>query len=121
MVQDWAYRIGTRLGRELTEEEAAEVDLWEQGRELQHLVNLPGWDVALKMLASYAQHANDDLLSLAPGNPAVPQAHAAAAALRDLYVKFIQDVQNAINQDTPAVMQAAVRSGGAYEIPVSSL
>lgn len=118
MAKDWAYRVGTRLGRELTEEEAAEIDLWEQGRELSHLVNLPGWGVALKMLASYAQHANDDLLSLEPGHPAVPQSHAAAAALRDLYLKFIQDVDAAIRQQTPAVMQSAIHQGS-YEIPPS--
>lgn len=106
---DLIYRVETLNGAPLTEEETAEIQGWELGSALSQLVESPGWPVALKMLSDYANKAMDDLLRLAPGDPAVPQAHAAASALRGLYTNFIHDVDAAV-QNTGKAPQALSRA-----------
>lgn len=94
---------------ELSEEQKNEIRLYTYGRELAHLVDLPGWQVALEMLAGYANKATEDLIHLAPGDARVPNTHAAASALTDLYRKFIQDVATAVESasNTPDLVKVA--------------
>lgn len=96
------YKVNSLTGKEMSEEEANEIRMYMVGRELAHIVDLPGWQVALEMLAGYANKASEDLIRMAPGDPRVPNTHAAASALADLYRKFIQDVANAVEMSDKA-------------------
>lgn len=94
---------------ELSEEQKQEIRLYTFGRELAHMVDLPGWQVALEMLADYANNASATLISLAPGDARVPNAHAAASALTSLYKNFIRDVATAVESasKTPDLVRLA--------------
>jgi len=98
-----------RAGIELTDEERYEIDLYNRGRDLAHLVPSPGWDTALAMLQSYPANAVRDLMGLAPGDPAVETAHAAASGAAQVVAHFIQDVQNAV--DASRQMPDALKKG----------
>lgn len=95
----------------MTEEQADEIRKYLAGKELEHLVDLPGWQVALEMLASYPNQASAALMSMAPGDPRVPNTHAAVSVLTDLYNKFIRDVANAVEaaKTTPVLVSQAFK------------
>lgn len=107
------YQLGAQLGASLTEDQQYEVEQWQNGRELAHLSTQAGWPIIVNMLQSYADKATQDLLRMAPGDPVVPQAHAAAAALTAVCTTFLYDVQQAIHcgQEIPDVVRS-IRTAG---------
>lgn len=115
------YKLGAQLGESLTEEDQYDIEQYANGRELAHLATQAGWPIVLNMLKSYAEKATADLLRLAPGDPVVPQAHAAAAALNSVHATFIYDVDQAIqfSQTIPDVVRKAF--GNSSGIPPEAL
>jgi hypothetical protein len=103
------FRLGSKLAAELTPEEQYEIDQWHNGRELEHLTQQPGWEIVRNMIKAYADSATKELFKLLPGDPAVPQAHAAAKMADDIRHFFDSDVQNAINagHTVPEVLRRA--------------
>lgn len=114
-------RVQGSLGRQLSEEEKYEIELWDRGRTLAQVINTDAWTITLDTLKSYADNATLDLLKLSPGNENVKEAHAVAYALNDLFVKFQEDVNRAVNSSmvTPAVLKNAHRI--ASPVPPESL
>lgn len=100
-----------QLNGPVSEEEKAEIDLHQKGRALAQVVNFYGWEVALEMIQSYVTGSVSALVNLAPGDPTVPTAHAAASAMNDFYIKFVQDVQIAIeaSSKTPEVLKRSIK------------
>ena len=88
--------IEETLGDQLNEDDRAELDLWEKGRDLQSIVNTRGFDILLETLQTYVDNANANLISLAPGDPNVITAHAAVSAANQLVSYFKQDINAAI-------------------------
>lgn len=74
-----------------------EFDLYERGRMLKQIVMSPAWSTVVEVLRDYRDKAVQELVNLAPGDPTVPTAHAAASALDDQFNKFQQDIQNAVD------------------------
>lgn len=91
------HSLGAQMGAALTEEEQYEVEQWTNGKELEHMTTLPGWEIIRNMLKAYADSATEALFKLLPGDPAVPQAHAAAKMADDIKHFFDSDVQRAID------------------------
>lgn len=98
-----------RQVRGVSEEEAAEIQLWQKGKALAQQVQSFGWNVVEEMIHDYVQNATEQLLNLAPGDPTVLQAHAAASALADFERKLRQDVATAV--EAARTIPAAVKSG----------
>lgn len=81
-----------------------EFEVYQQGRMLRTVVHTPAWEIVIDTLKSYRDKAIADLMALAPGDPNVPTAHAAAAALDDQFGKFQQDIANAVRMaDQPSL------------------
>lgn len=80
----------------LNEDELEQIRAWQLGVQLRSVVHTEGYQLLNGMLKDYVEGAAFSLIKLAPGDPTVPTAHAAASALRDLYNKFQQDIENAI-------------------------
>jgi hypothetical protein len=95
---------------ELNEDDRAELDLWEKGRELQSIVNTRGFEIILDTLQSYVDNANDSLIRLAPGDPAVITAHAAVSAASQLVNYFKEDINAAVeaSHKSPNALKRAV-------------
>lgn len=104
-------RIQGSLGQELSPEDKHEVEMWERGRTLAQVINTEAYTILVDTLKAYADEATSSLLKIPPGDEHVPEAHAAAYALNDLFVKFQEDVRNAVNSSmtTPAVLKRAAR------------
>ena len=104
-----AAEIEETLGDQLNEDDRAELDLWENGRELQSIVNTRGFELLLGMLQAYEDGANLQLKLLPPGDPSVITAHAAVSALFDLNVKLKQDINAALeaSHKSPSVLKRA--------------
>jgi hypothetical protein len=104
-------RIESSLGRTLTEEERFEVELWDRGRTLAQVIHTEAYTILIATLKSYADRATYDLLKLSPGSDHVKEAHAAAYALNDLFVKFQEDINQAVTNSmtTPSVLKNAAR------------
>ena len=73
-----------------------DLEVYEKGRQLQAVVNTPGWEIALDTLRAYRDKTSEDLLDLPIGDPSVLLAHAAQSALRQMFRNFEQDIANAI-------------------------
>jgi hypothetical protein len=94
------------LNRNLTEEESYDVALWEKGRALAHQVILPGWDVILEMLRSYAEDSKDKLSHIDPSKKdEILAEHSVCFAAQKIYSNFVEDVQRAVNQPPPSVIR----------------
>jgi hypothetical protein len=104
-------RVETSLGRTLTDEERFEVELWDRGRTLAQVVHTEAYIILIDTLRSYADRSTHDLLKLSPGSEHVKEAHAAAYALNDLFVKFQEDINSAVTNSmtTPSVLKNAAR------------
>ena len=57
-----------------------QLDLYEKGRKLRKFVLDPDWEIVIQVLQDYRDKYRDALVALAPGDPQVPLAHAAASA-----------------------------------------
>jgi hypothetical protein len=101
--------IEDTLGDQLNEDDRAELDLWEKGRELQSIVNTRGFDILLETLQAYVDKANVSLISMAPGDPDVVAAHAAVSAANQLVSYFKQDINAAVeaSHKSPAALKRA--------------
>ena len=106
-------------GQEFSEEEQADIELYTKGRALAQMVGFEGWQVVLEMLSAYVLGAARALIDIPPGDERVSTAHAAASALDDLYHKFLQDIQNAVNHSSqpPDALKRKIRSA----MPVESM
>jgi len=94
--KDYIEELGVQAGHELEQSEIDEVTLWQNGRELSHIVNTPGWEVVIATLDAQAEAAAEQLWKLFPGDPAVPCAHAAASAAIQIVRAFKQAVSQAL-------------------------
>jgi hypothetical protein len=110
--KDLAQRLESINGRGLNDEEQYEIDQWQKGRELAHVVNSPGWDVVLEILGSYATKEAERLLRVDPANrEEVLAAHAVAFAAKRIYTIFVEDAQNLIaaSSSVPDVVKEGLR------------
>lgn len=91
----------------LSEDEIEQIEQWKRGRQLQAIVHTEGWSILRDTLKRYADSAVDALLRLAPGDPTVPTAHAAASALAQQYRIFMEDIDSAIaaGEQVPEVLK----------------
>jgi hypothetical protein len=90
-------QLETINGRGLESDELYDVDQWQKGRALAHVVNSPGWDVVLEILSSYAAKETERLVCTDPGNKdAVLAAHATAFAAGRIYTLFVEDASNLV-------------------------
>jgi hypothetical protein len=100
-------------GEPISEEEKNEIELYQKGRALGHMVQFEGWEVITQMLRSYAEGATRQLVTkIPPGSPEVVAAHAAAHAANEVVNNFFYDVDRAIeaSRTTPAVLKRAHRA-----------
>lgn len=110
------------LGRPLTPEEEFEVQQWQNGRELQQLVQQPGWEIIVNMLKAYSDGAAERLLGTDPGDvDEVRAAHAAAFAAYRIFNLFKQDVERAIeaSKTVPDIVRFGAKKFS--EVPPESL
>jgi hypothetical protein len=99
-------------GAELDPEEYSEIDEWNKGRALTQMVVLPGWQVILEMLASYAADSSRRLNATDPKNrDEVLAEHAVTFAATRIYHNFVNDVASAIEKAraTPTVIKDGLR------------
>jgi hypothetical protein len=85
-------------GRVLTEDEQIEIAEWRKGFELRTVVQSDAWEILKDTLKDYVDKADFALRQLAPGDPAVPTAHAALSALDQMYRYFIYDIEAAVEK-----------------------
>jgi hypothetical protein len=110
--EEFLKQIQTINGRGLSGEEQDEIERWQKGRDLAHVVNSPGWDVVLEMLRSYAAKETERLVNTDPGDKdAVLAAHATAFAASRIFTLFVEDAQNLITQTStvPEPVKEAMR------------
>lgn len=73
------------------------LDLYEKGRKLRKFVLDPDWELVTQVLQDYRDKYRDALVALAPGDPQVPLAHAAASASNDLFEYFTKSINDAVD------------------------
>lgn len=73
------------------------LDLYEKGRKLRKFVLDPDWEIVTQVLQDYRDKYRDALVALAPGDPQVPLAHAAASASNDLFDHFNKSINDAVD------------------------
>jgi hypothetical protein len=88
-----------------------QLDIFDKGRALARFVNDPNWEVVLQVLQDYRDKYRDALIALAPGDPQVPLAHAAASASNDLFIFFQKSINDAVDfaQHPPEEFKARLR------------
>jgi hypothetical protein len=114
-------RMESALRRQLTPEEIYEVQLWDRGRTLSQIVHTDSWAILLDTIKSYVDGASESLIRMSPGSEHVKEAHAVAFALSDFYLKFQEDINNAIEASTktPPILREAARTMGTAGPPES--
>ena len=95
----------------INEDQLYEIEQWKRGRQLAAIVHTEGWAILKDTLRQYAESANDALLRLAPGDPTVLTAHAAASALAQQYKLFMEDIDSAIaaGEQLPDVLKQTLQ------------
>jgi hypothetical protein len=109
-------------GRGLEGDEAYDLEMWQKGRSLAHVVNSPGWDVVLEILSSYAEKEAAHCINTDPGDKeAVLAAHAVAFAAGRIYALFVEDCNNLIaaSNRVPDVVREGLRNSS--PVPPESL
>lgn len=81
----------------LSEDDLFTIELWKRGRKLSAVVQTEAWEIISDTLKGYVDSAQDDLMRLPPGDPAVMTAHAAASALTQQYKLFLEDIDRAVS------------------------
>jgi|SRR5581483_7554655 len=115
-------RLESLLQRELTEEEIAEIDLWQKGRALQQLIGLPGWEVLVATSKEYAQAEIRTLLNTQPGDTEkVMVNHAVAYGCDHMFEQFWRDIMTAVDASrrTPEVVKEAYRRRSEAPPPIT--
>ena len=74
-----------------------QLDLYEKGRKLRKFVLDPDWGIVIQVLRDYRDKYRDALVALAPGDPQVPLAHAAASASNDIFTYFQTSINGAVD------------------------
>jgi hypothetical protein len=100
------------VGQVLTDEERAEVILWEKGKALSSIVGGYGWDVVLEVLKDYEESSVFKLKQIDPSQKEeVLAEHAVMYAAARIYNSFVTDVQNAVDaaQHAPASVKRGIR------------
>lgn len=93
---------------EIPSDQEAEIRLWQDGRELAHIVNSEGWKIVLGLLQSYAEEATKELVTLKPGKTdEILAAHAVAFAADDLNYQFREAVKRMLTaaQTVPDIIR----------------
>ena len=87
-----------------------QLDLYEKGRKLRKFVLDPDWEIVIQVLQDYRDKYRDALVSLAPGDPQVPLAHAAASASNDIFEYFTKSINNAVDfsNEPPKELKGAI-------------
>lgn len=93
-----------------------ELATYERGRQLKTVHNTPAWETLIGVLEDYRDRALRQLVDLAPGDPTVPTAHAAASALDDMVAKFQQDINHAIDTAANPSPELTEYLNGAIEV-----
>lgn len=113
-------RLEEYIGRELTQDERNEIEVWQKGKALAPLTGFYGWEVVMEMLRSYAEDAIQRLIVTDPGDTTnIVGFHAAAYAANKIYHNFATDVKNAIDKKTPEIMRGYVKKHIANGAPDS--
>lgn len=115
-------QLETINGRGLEGDELYDIDQWQKGRALAHVVNSPGWDVVLEILSSYATKEAERLVNTDPGNKdAVLAAHATAFAAGRIYTLFVEDANNLVtaSNHVPNVVKEGLKRSS--PVPPESL
>lgn len=115
---DVINNLEAKLGIQLDDEQQAEIELWQKGRDLQSISGHHGWSTVLEMLQSYAIDATRRCVNTDPLTDEARVEHAIAFAANRIYTNFINDVDAAIqaSQQTPEVLKQGIRSA----MPVES-
>lgn len=95
----------------LTEEDRAAIQQYYNGRSLQQLVFMPGWEVLMNAFEEHKKSAIDELLGINPGNKdLVLAAHATAYAVHKTLDNLKYEVESAIknSERLPEVMQESL-------------
>lgn len=87
-----------------------QLDLYEKGRKLRKFVLDPDWEIVIQVLQDYRDKYRDALVSLAPGDPQVPLAHAAASASNDIFEYFTKSINDAVDfsNKPPGELKSAI-------------
>lgn len=100
-------------GASLTEEQQYEIQQFHNGRSLQQLVIMPGWEVLMDTFEQKKQDATEELLKINPGDKElVLAAHAVAYAvhktLDNLKIEVYSAIENA--KELPVFMAEKLNS-----------
>jgi hypothetical protein len=109
-------------GKPLAEEDRAEIELWQKGRDLAHQVNGPGWNVVLEMLQSYVTQNVNTLMNTDPSKTSeVAATHAIMFAAGRIFRIFQEDVAAAIqaSRKTPEIVRQGLKN--VTPVPADSL
>ena len=87
-----------------------QLDLYEKGRKLRKFVLDPDWEIVIQVLQDYRDKYRDALVALAPGDPQVPLAHAAASASNDIFSYFTKSINDAVDfsNEPPKELKGAI-------------
>lgn len=99
-------------GHILTEADRAEIQQFHNGRSLQQLVMMPGWEVLMDTFAQKKQDSLDELLSINPGDKElVLAAHAVAYAVHQTLDNLTREVAYSIENSKrlPEVLEERLR------------
>jgi hypothetical protein len=99
-------------GHVLTEADREEIQQFHNGRSLQQLVMMPGWQVLMDTFAQKKQDAIEELLSVNPGDKEVVlAAHAVAYAVHHTLDGLTREVAYAIESSKrlPEVLEERLR------------
>lgn len=96
----------------LNEDQLIEIENWKRGRALAAVINTEGCTLLLDRWKTYMENAQEALWRLAPGDPTVPTAHAAASALTQLYRSFMEDIDRdiAASYDVPEALKQTLQT-----------
>lgn len=88
------------------------LDLYEKGRKLRKFVLDPDWELVVQVLQDYRDKYRDALVNLAPGDPQVSLAHAAASASNDIFDYFNKSINDAVDfaNNPPEELKTAIHS-----------
>lgn len=89
-----------------------QLDLYEKGRKLRKFVMDPDWELVVQILRDYSDKANDELTDLPPGHPKIMEAHAAASATKQVFHRFQEDINTAVDfaNKPPEELKTAIHS-----------
>lgn len=107
MNNDYIAAIQENRKTPLEEGEIAEIEQWHRGQELRNIINTEAWVIIVDTLKSYVASSNAALMALPVGDPAVPNAHAAASGVEQLVQLFEQDIDAAVraSYETPYALR----------------